>query len=425
MKRLFCYVFLILTLFVLFSCSSTSAFVSPVTTSSSLSIEEKLEYWGGKELFLDQCDMFFDGEVWLERLEEEVENSQDYILMSVFLGSSSERLENLFATMERKAKEGVRIYLIVDGSSNMDMTDTKFVMTPLNYLRDSGINVVIYDPLTFTHLMNPSRLLVRDHRKLMVFDGKTAAIGGMNLNYISIGAGENNQRDSMYLFHSPSLSKILVEEFVSTWNGISVEEISTFDFKTYEGNGEYRAWLFNDDVFKSEASIPGMYGSLMEEATYSVFLCPYLPCPDSNMKESIKRAVDRGVEFEIWCSEDSRSYLKSGFAWSMADLLSTTNAKYYDVTKREDGSTYPLFHMKMMVVDDRWLVIGSSNYNFRSMALSHEMVLVIDSPFLAKEAKEKAKISGGNPVLVSEEEYMAKKKEYGTWLGYLMIFFGG
>ena len=198
MGRYISLIMIILYLLILPSCSSTSSFVSPVTTSPLLSLEEKLEYWGGEEVTVDQCQMFFQGEDWLKRLEEEVENSQDYILMSVFLGSSSERLENLFSIMERKAKEGVRIYLIVDGSSNMDMTDTKFVMTPLNYLRDSGINLLIYDPLSFTHIMNPSRLLVRDHRKLMVFDGKVSVIGGMNLNYISMGAGDDNQRDSMY-----------------------------------------------------------------------------------------------------------------------------------------------------------------------------------------------------------------------------------
>ena len=81
--------------------------------------------------------------------------------------------------------------------------------------------------------------------------------------------------------------------------------------------------------------------------------------------------------------------------------------------------------MKMMVVDDRWLVVGSSNYNFRSMALSHELVLVIDSPSVASKAKERAQESGGNPVRLEKEEVMERKEEYGSLLGYLMVFFGG
>ena len=252
--------------------------------------------------------MFFQGEEWLLRLEEEVEKAEDYILMSLYLGSSSSRLENLFSIMEEKASKGVRIYLIVDGSSNMDMTDTKFVMTPLNYLRDSGINLLIYAPLSFTHAINPTQLLVRDHRKLIVIDGKVAAIGGMNLNYISIGAGEKNQRDSMYLFHSPSLSRILMEEFVSTWNSGSVDYIDSSFFKTYEGDGEYRAWLFNRDIYKDDVSISGMYGSLMNEAKESVFLCPFLPVMDGNMKNAVKMAVDRGANFFSTNGAPARMY---------------------------------------------------------------------------------------------------------------------
>ena len=168
-----------------------------------------------------------------------------------------------------------------------------------------------------------------------------------------------------------------------------------------------------------------MYGSLMEEAKESVFLCPFLPCADDNMKKAIKRAVERGVEYEIWCSQDPRAYLKAGMAWSMADIVSTTGADFFDVTKDENGEDYPLFHMKMMVVDDRWLVVGSSNYNFRSMALSHELVLVIDSPSVASKAKERAQESGGNPVRLEKEEVMERKEEYGSLLGYLMVFFGG
>lgn len=412
-------------LFLFLSCNSTSPFVSDVTTSKDISIQEKLSYYGGKEVFVDEPEMFFDGEEWLERLEKEVEKADDYIVMSLYLGSSSPVLENLFSIMERKAEEGVRIYLIVDGSSNMDMTDTKYVMTPLNYLRESGINLLIYAPLSFSHIANPSQLLVRDHRKLIVIDGKVAVVGGMNLNYISIGAGEKNQRDSMYLFYSPSLATLLLEEFISSWNRGSVDQISMDSFNTYHGEGSYRAWLFNRDIYKNNVSISGMYGSLMEEAEESVFLCPFLPCADDNMKKAIERAVDRGVDYEIWCSQDPREYLKAGMAWSMADIVTSTGASFFDVTKDEGGEDYPLFHMKMMVVDDRWLVVGSSNYNFRSMALSHELVLVIDSPSVASKAKERAKESGGNPIYLEEEELLERKDEYGSFLGYLMVFFGG
>lgn len=95
-----------------------------------------------------------------------------------------------------------------------------------------------------------------------------------------------------------------------------------------------------------------------------------------------------------------------------------------DVSKDENGEAYPLFHMKMMIVDDRYLVIGS--VNFRSMALSHEMVLVIDSPSISAKAKEEVMSTiGNNPVIKDREELERKEKEQGSFLGFLIAFFGG
>ena len=102
MRKRVCVMISLFILFLLFSCTSTSPFVSEVTTSPDITIEDKLSYYGGKEVFVDEPDMFFDGEEWLERLEEEVENAEDYIVMSLYLGSSSPALENLFSIMESK-----------------------------------------------------------------------------------------------------------------------------------------------------------------------------------------------------------------------------------------------------------------------------------------------------------------------------------
>ena len=413
-------------IFLLTSCSSTHPFVAEETLDKSVSLEDKLEYYGGREIYVDEPEMFFSGESWLSKLTEEVGKAEDYILIYTYLGSSVPGLENLFSILGAKAEEGVDVYVAVDGSSILDMTETKKYMTSLFPLRDRGVNLLYYSPMSFSHIIEPSKLFVRDHRKMFVIDGKVSAIGGMNLNYISIGAGEDNQRDSMFLFHSPSLASMLVENFVSLWNEGSVETISLSDFATYKGEGEYRAWLFNGNVYSSETSISGMYGSLLNEAEESVFLCPYLPTLDSNMIEGVRLAVEKGVAVTFYCSQDPRAYLKKGMAWGNANVVEKTGITYVDVSKDENGEAYPLFHMKMMIVDDRYLVIGSANFNFRSMALNHEMVLVIDSPSISAKAKEEVMSAiGNNPVIKDREELERIEKEQGSFLGFLIAFFGG
>ena len=429
MKKLKYVVLIVLLAVFLSSCTSTKPFVSDVTLSDTLTLEEKLEYYGGRYVSVDLPEMYFTGDEWYERMMELIEDAEDYILLSTFLGSSSPTLEPLYNLLIEKAQQGVEIYMIIDGSSNLDMTETKYVMTPLNYLRDYGINLLIYQPMSFTHLVNPSSLIVRDHRKMMVIDGRISAIGGMNINYISMGAGEKCQRDSMYVFSSPSLASMFIEEFVSIWNESSVDridgEIFLVDEETEEGDSSYNAWLFNRNVYEGGVSLSGMFGSLINEASESLFICPYLPTVDSDMIESLRSAVERGVDTEIWCSIDSRGYARSGGAYTIDRLISGSGVEYYDVSNDSDGNALPMFHMKAMVVDDRYVVIGSSNFNFRSMTLSHELALVIDSPQMAERIKEAIREEAVNPVLVTEEDAEEEKKEHGSFLCYLFTYYGG
>ena len=409
-----------------FSCSTTKPFTDQEMIESDLTLSEKLEAYGGKKVTVDDPVLYFDGSVWLEDMTKMVEEAEDYILLSTFLGSSCPNLEPLFDAIVKKAEEGVRVYVIIDGTSSLDMTESKFVMTNLSYLREKGVNLLIYSPISFSHLINPVQIIIRDHRKMMVIDGKTAAIGGMNINFISMGAGDKTQRDSMYVFSSPSLSSLLIDEFVKIWNEGSVDYLNVDSFKKYNTEEEgYDAWLFNRNVYSGDVSIAGMFASLINEAESSIFLCPYLPTVDDRMAESLFRAKERGVDVDIWCSQDSRGYAKSGSSWAVAELIKDTGATFHEVTYSPDGELFPMYHMKMMVVDDRYIVIGSSNFNYRSMTLSHEIALVVDSPTFAKAAKEAAKLSAGEGVILTKEEALKAKKEYGNLFAYLFSYFGG
>lgn len=122
---------------------------------------------------------------------------------------------------------------------------------------------------------------------------------------------------------------------------------------------------------------------------------------------------------------DSRGYARAGGTYAIEKLISETGVTYYDVSDDENGRALPLFHMKAMVIDDRYVVIGSANFNYRSMTLSHELALVIDSPEMASTVKASIKEKAVNPVLLTEENATEAKKAYGSLLCYLFTFFGG
>ncbi len=389
---------------------------------SSLSLEEKLISFGAEHVTVPYPETYFDGTEWLERITGLIGEAEDYILISTFLGSSSESLDGMYDALIDASQRGVDIYFIIDGISSYDMTETRNHMTQLYFLRDFGINLLEYSPLSATRLLNPSELVIRDHRKLFVIDGELAAIGGMNMNYISMGAGEGKtQRDSMYLFRSPSLSEALMKEFVDIWNRTSVEEISYDDFPIAEENdGIYDAYLLN----MGSDSISGMYASLFASASRSVLIFPYLPVLDDNMKKCLSMTSERGVDVTMVMPIDLRGYAAGGVYYFLPDLLGT-GITVYSSTEDEEGNELPLLHEKLMIVDDRYVVIGSSNFNYRSMGLSHELALVIDSRELAEELEEHARMIMKGSHLYTMEEAERLKKEQGNLFSYLFMYYGG
>lgn len=415
----------ILILILLLSCSTTKNYISEYT-QSAIPLNEKLEHFGGEHVKVDIPKMYFTGEEWLDKMTELASSAENYILVSTFLGSSSEKTEKFYRTLMDKAQSGVDVYFIMDGTSSYDMTESQFYMTPLYFMREKGVHLLEYSPMSGMHIIKPSSLIIRDHRKLFVVDGKYSAIGGMNINYISLGAGDGKtQRDSMYLFSSASLANALIKEFVAIWNASSVDKMDESKYiKESKSEGEYDAYLFNYGT-GSDDSISGMYGSLINEAEDEIIILPYLPILDKNMEKALKNATDRNVNVDVFMDIDSRGYSNSGMSYYLPKLMENTGIKLNLVHTDKDGNELPLMHEKLMIVDSRYVVIGSSNFNFRSMGLSYEIALVIDSPEFASLMKSHVADRCADAVAVTKEDAIKMKREYGNMLSYLFMYYGG
>ena len=410
----------VLLILSLSACTSTKAFVSSEFASSEVPLEEKLVSAGAEEVTVPFPEVFFSGESWLDRLTELFDEADDYILLTTFLGSDAPALEEMYGSLMAAAERGVRVYFVIDGISSFDMTESKNYMTPLYFLRAKGVHLAEYNPLTVTHLFNPATIVKRDHRKMVVVDGRIAAIGGMNMNYISLGAGEGSQRDSMYLFHSPSLAAELTDEFVSIWNEASVDRIKRSDFASYpDTSGIYKAYLV------PSSGIAEMYSSLISSAEKSILIFPYLPVLDKNMKSALWNAHERGIYTKMVMPADLRGYAASGIYQTLPSLMEETGADVYLSIYDEEGNLLPLLHEKLMVVDSRYVVIGSANFNFRSMSLSEELALVVDSPELAALLEGHSALIEKDSEHISLEEAERLKKEEGNIFAYLFTYFGG
>ncbi len=424
MKRLCLLFLLVLFLFFTLGCSSTSHMLSPKVLDDTLPLEEKLLSFNIPKVQVTYPTVYYDGLEWRDRLIELIEGAEDYLITSAFLASSSEELEGLYAALVRKAESGVRVYFVVDGTGPFDMTETRFHLIPLKFLRDSGVHLLEYSPMSAARLVSGINLLYRDHRKFLIIDGKHLAVGGMNLNYISIGASEEDlQRDSMYEFYSPSLAATMLDHFVPWWNEQSWETINREDFpvdwQAADGLKTYDAFYVDQHPKSDKLSL--LFGSLLNEAEHEIKVLPFLPFMDKHMIEAFRRAQERGVDVTMIVPFDKRVGNRKGIEFMAQDLL--TMGINLRIEKESDASQR-LLHEKLMIVDDRYVVIGSTNINYRSFNLAYETALVIDSPELAKQVEAHFDSLYENTMPITEE--MAEKwQKFSSYPRFVFGFIGG
>lgn len=422
MKRLTVLLLLFLLLFT--SCSSTRQMLSPLVLNQALSLEEKLLSSNIAKVQVTYPTVYYDGTIWRDRLIELIEGAEDYLITSAFLASSSEELESLYAALIRKAESGVRVYFVVDGIGPFDMTETRFHLIPLKFLRDSGVHLLEYSPMSAARLVSGLNLMYRDHRKFLIIDGKHLAVGGMNLNYISIGASsEHLQRDSMYEFYSPSLVSIMLDHFVIWWNEQSWETIKRQDFsvdtQAIAGQKTYDAFYVDQHPQSDKVSV--LFGSLIHEAKHEIKVLPFLPFMDKHMMESFRLAQERGVEIQMIVPFDKRVTNRKGIEYMAKDLLKMG----IDLRiEKESEASQRLLHEKLMIIDDRYVVIGSTNINYRSFNLAFETALVIDSPELAKQVEAHFDELYADTIPITDE--MAQKwRTFSSYPRFAFGFIGG
>ncbi len=387
----------------LVSCSSTSVMTKdPLVTDTSTDLPYKLNALGFPSARLRDIQVFYEGDEWIEAATEYVKKAKSYIFISSFLVSECDENKAFFQALAEKAREGVEIYFLFDSAGDMDMTESKYHMRSIEYLREEGVHLYKYNPFSLNRLVSGAKLFIREHRKQVIIDGHTVMTGGMNFNFMSdISSKDKGQRDSMYIFESPEVARILSEQFMENWNTYSWEEIASLPKAvdvSYPEDGYLDAWVVNQSDDK--VIMPALFGSLFSSAKSEILCLPLLPLLNSDMAQSIKNATERGVEFKIILPNDPRTLNFKAAHYSVKDLQSAGITVF---SEKALYNTENLLHEKLIVVDGQYTVIGSVNLNYRSMVLSNEIALVIDSPEFASLVRSRFMTLAEDTIVLTED----------------------
>lgn len=292
----------------------------------------------------------------------------------------------LFQLLAAKAQEGVKVRALFDGFGN-DSNNRPLKKKQLRELRSRGIDIHEFDPVGFPWI---NHVFHRDHRKIVVIDGRIAYTGGMNVaDYYINGTEAVGEWRDMHCRIEGSEVNALQQIFVDMWHKTAKERLEGVEL--YQGGadnsyftglkpdttgtaGKKMVGIINRVPRKTNAIIRKFYIDAINLAQDSIKLVnPYLTL-NRKLKKAMKKAMQRGVKLEIMVSEKS-------------DIPLTPDCVYYNVHKlMKAGADVWIYrpgfhHTKIIAVDGKFCTVGSANLNSRSLNFDYENnAVIIDRP---------------------------------------------
>jgi cardiolipin synthase A/B len=289
----------------------------------------------------------------------------------------SGRIGREFAeALGERARAGVKVHVVLDwvGSNRMDQE-------LLKTMEQAGVECVRYHPPRWYSL---GRLNNRTHRKLLIVDGRIGFTGGVGIADDWLGNAQDPEhwRDSHFRIEGPAVAQMQAA-FMDNWIETCAEVLHGEEyFPALQPVGDHSAQLFKSSADDASESVRLMYLLSIASAEQSVRIANAYFVPDSLAVATLVAARRRGAVVQIIVPNrhiDAKIVRRA--SRSLWGPLLEAGVEIYEYQPT-------MFHVKVVVVDEIWTSVGSTNFDNRSFRLNDEANLnILDAEFALGQAR--------------------------------------
>lgn len=351
--------------------------IAQARTSDSRIVDQMsslgVKFYNGNEVKL-----IMSGKDKFDLLFEDIRQAKSSVHLEYFNFRNDSIALLLFDILREKRKQGVEVRALFDGFGN-DSNNQPLKKHHLKSLRNDSIDIHEFDPVRFPWV---NHIWPRDHRKIVVIDGRIAYTGGMNVaDYYIVGTKQVGEwRDMHCRIEGPVVNE-LQEIFVRIWQKVTKEQLTDKKYFQAQEKGDKMIGIANREPNKTNKIMRQFYINALDDAQDSVqIINPYFTLTPS-VKKAIHRAIKRGVKVDILVSAKS-------------DIPLTPDAVFYNVHKlMKKGANIWLYqpgfhHSKIMMVDGRFCTVGSTNLDARSLRYDYEVNALIINKEVTQEMQD-------------------------------------
>ena len=363
----------------------------------------------------NKVELLMSGKEKFARLFEDIRQAKQSVHLEYFNFRNDSIASLLFDILREKRKEGVEVRAVFDGFGN-DSNNQPLKKKHLEKLHADSIEIYEFDPIRFPWI---NHIWPRDHRKIVVIDGRIAYTGGMNVaDYYVVGSEQVGEWRDMHCRIEGSAVNELQKIFVRFWKKLSKENLT--DPKYFQGTkaGNKMVGIVNREPHTSNEITRRFFVNVLDNAKDSVkIINPYF-MPTNKVMKALKRCAERGVKMDILISAKYDEPLTPDIVmYNMKKLIK----RGVNVWRYRPG----FHHSKIMMVDGKFCTVGSTNLDARGLRYDYEVNALIMDEETTKKLDLKFIEDTGKSDYVSMEEWKKSRttwQRFKGWFGHLLTF---
>ena len=319
----------------------------------------------------------------LDEMAEAIRTAQDYVHVEFYILQSDESTDNFFRALEEVAARGVEVRVLLDHWANRGKPRYRQTIARLKAMGAQWHLMLPVQPLK-GKMQRPD---LRNHRKLLVVDGNIAFLGSQNVTDSTYNLKKNIKRglhwvDLMVRLDGPvvlSVNAIFLSDWYSETD-VVLEEIDIVHANIGSGDLDCQV-VPSGPGFEVENNLRLFLALLYAAKKKIMIVSPYF-VPDEALLLAVTAAVDRGVQVELFVSEEGDQAMVYHAQRSYYEVLLRAGVRIWMYRKPY------ILHTKSLTIDDEVAVIGSSNMDMRSFGLNLEVAMLVRGQEFVTEMRE-------------------------------------
>ncbi len=315
--------------------------------------------------FGNRVSLYTHGRDAFAAMLDAIASARDHVNLETYIFQDDGIGRRFAEALARKAGEGVVVNLTVDAAGCWGVPDEFF-----EDMRARGVRVLVYNPVQPWRVRHGRWVLNRrNHRKILVVDGRAGFTGGINIGdeYDDAGGTPGRWKDTHIRIEGPAVRYLQRVFMGARWwkqRDVPVPEADYFPALPGAGNHAVRILPTNPIVGRPYVRI--VLRRAIRTARKSIHATQGYFLPDERVLWSLRSAARRGVEIGLVAPSVTDHSLALNAGRSTYGRLMRRGVAIYELQGQ-------LLHSKTVVVDGEWSILGSANMDIRSFRINHEV----------------------------------------------------